>query len=512
MSYSLLATADFRKGRVSLDDLHRLLLADIERLRELRKGRGPGGFLTSSDSTGQSNSKFAGQTDLESYVSGTGFGSAFEADVQKLSFEEKMKFQQLYQVTRQLEGRRNPFFPTYSTAKAERTKGGVMTDHSTLLPGRRTIATRSTSGSPPVTSVSTIVQPTLGFQTILDNVASVKGNHKTPNPHRFRVKKINYGKGFSDAGNYRNGTTIQGDNAVGLSLSAPFTDAKNFVYNKALSKLYDQLRDDIDLSVDAFQAKQTGVMLNQRFKQGRDVFLKKAPLGLLEIVKIAKRMKRSNPRDWGSLWLEWTYGWKPLAADIFGSVENMMVASTRTSQTSGHPVRCGAQEMGDSRTVKTFIEENVYRTQVIDSIYQCRFNCFYAIADSRLNSVAGYTSLNPVSIAWELVPYSFVADWFVNVGGYLRNMESSLLYGSDFVNGYVQERSKQAIKETVAGSHTDYVVEDVGSVETKTFQRTVLSGSPGPRPPSFNPKLGTSRLISAASLLSQQLHSLKHKR
>jgi hypothetical protein len=346
----------------------------------------------------------------------------------------------------------------------------------------------------------------------LDLVSSVKGNHKTPNPHRFRVKKINYGKGFSDAGDRRNGTAIQGDNVVGLSLSAPFTDARNFVYNKALSKLYDRLRSDIDLSVDAFQAKQTGVMLNQRFKQGRDVFMKKAPLGLLEIVKIAKRMKRSNPRDWGSLWLEWTYGWKPLADDIFGSVENMMVSSMKTSQATGHPVRCGAQEMGDSRTVKTFVEEGVFRTQVIDSIYQCRFNCFYAIADTRLNSVAGYTSLNPVSIAWELVPYSFVADWFVDIGGYLRNMESSLLYGSDFVNGYVQERSKQAIKETVAGSHTDFIVEDVGSVETKTFQRTVLSGTPGPRPPGFHPKLGTSRLISAASLLSQQLHSLKHKR
>jgi hypothetical protein len=50
------------------------------------------------------------------------------------------------------------------------------------------------------------------------------------------------------------------------------------------------------------------------------------------------------------------------------------------------------------------------RTQEIEKIFQCRITGFWALTTGGLNSVAGYTSLNPVSIAWELVPYSFVAD------------------------------------------------------------------------------------------------------
>jgi hypothetical protein len=30
--------------------------------------------------------------------------------------------------------------------------------------------------------------------------------------------------------------------------------------------------------------------------------------------------------------------------------------------------------------------------------------------------------LNPATVAWELVPYSFIADWFVPVGDYLTGL------------------------------------------------------------------------------------------
>lgn len=392
-------------------------------------------------------------------------------------------------------------------------RSGVMTDNVFPIPGRRVIVSTSTSGNPPSTTVQTIVQSVTGYQKVLDLVLSVDGDHKRPNRHKFRVSRYDFGTGFSFAGDSRTNTQISGSQTVGFGLSATFTSQKNFVYNKMLSKMYEKIRGDVDLSVDAFQARQSGVMLNQRFQQGRNVFLKKAPIALQEIVKIASRMRRSNPRDWGSLWLEWTYGWKPLAGSIFGAAENMILASTNNgSGVSGHPIRESASEKGDSRTVVSVVEPGVLNTKEIDSVYQSRIQAFYALSTGGLNGVAGYTSLNPVSIAWELVPYSFVADWFVDIGGYLRNMESSLLYNSDFTGGFTTERSKERIVETTAGGHTDYSVSATGSAETKVFERKVLGSSPMPRAPTFNPKLGVSRLISAASLLSQQLHSLKHKR
>jgi hypothetical protein len=396
----------------------------------------------------------------------------------------------------------------------QKSAGGVMTDQVQAIPGRRIIVSTSTSGSPPSTTTSTTVQPVTGFQKILSNVASVDGNRRNPNPHRFKVRRIDYGGGVTMAGNSRNNTTVSGTQALPLSLSATFTDLQSFTYNKCLSKVYEKIRGETDLSVDAFQARQAGVMLNQRFKQGRDVFMTKAPKAMLAIVDLIKRMRRSNPRDWGAIRLEWVYGWKPLAGSIYGAAENMILASAKSgSGVSGHPIRVSASEVSDWR-VATFDTAPLGdpRTQEIEKIFQCRITGFWALTTGGLNSVAGYTSLNPVSIAWELVPYSFVADWFVDIGGYLRNLESSLLYNSDFTGGYINERSKETIRESCQGGYTEWSVSVKGSTVTKEFQRKVLSTSPSPRPPSFNPKLGTERLINAASLLSQMLHSLKHKR
>ncbi len=41
---------------------------------------------------------------------------------------------------------------------------------------------------------------------------------------------------------------------------------------------------------------------------------------------------------------------------------------------------------------------------------------------------------NPAAVAWELVPYSFVVDWFVNVGDYLNQF--SEFHGVTLINPY----------------------------------------------------------------------------
>jgi hypothetical protein len=399
-----------------------------------------------------------------------------------------------------------------STGRFEGEKrSGVMIPNVIAVPGIRTIRTTSTSGNPPKTEVSTQIQSVTAYQKILDQVLSVDGDHVRPNRHTFRTRRINYGGGMSFAGDGRNNTVIQGSQAVAFGLSGSFSDRSQLAYNRALTDLYEKIRGDVDLSVDAFQARQAGVMINQRFKQARELFLRKAPFALVEMVKITQKLKRSNPRDWGSLWLEWTYGWKPLAGSIYGAADQMVKVATSPDVRS-LPVNSKSSEKGDRRTTKTTNGDGSHVTKTEESVYQCRIVAYYSMLNSRFNAVAGLTSLNPVSIAWELVPYSFVADWFVDIGGYLRNMESSLLYRSDFTGGYQIDRYRQEVKEYAGGGNPSYSVGASGSSETKGFSRGVLSTSPMPRAPTFNPKLGTSRLISAASLLSQQLHSLKHKR
>jgi hypothetical protein len=124
-----------------------------------------------------------------------------------------------------------------------------------------------------------------------------------------------------------------------------------------------------------------------------------------------------------------------------------------------------------------------------------------------------WSSLNPISIAWEVMPYSFVIDWFVNIGGTLRNLETALLERrSKFVNGYwthldvVDARYVTPFTRYSAGGGDNWEVDPrTRNWKRIRFERNLLSSYPFPMVPSFRAELGTERLLSAASLLANFL-------
>jgi hypothetical protein len=121
-----------------------------------------------------------------------------------------------------------------------------------------------------------------------------------------------------------------------------------------------------------------------------------------------------------------------------------------------------------------------------------------------------WSSLNPYSIAYELVPYSFVADWFYDIGGYLRNMETAMAYGFDFQTGY---RSDLAAFSGSMLRYVPYVSYPYGyesyqaSYRGLRFKRRKLSWYPSPQKPTLQVDLGSSRLLNGAALLANMLGS-----
>ena len=144
-----------------------------------------------------------------------------------------------------------------------------------------------------------------------------------------------------------------------------------------------------------------------------------------------------------------------------------------------------------------------------DSKVRCEISVKLKPNNSRVSALASYTSLNPASMLWEAMPYSFVVDWVYNLGGYLRNLETALVYCNQFVDGYVTYGEKtesiwtQKWSGTYASSNRIY---DYSGGWTRTMKdRQKLYSYPFPRFPVLNPELGTGRLLNAAALLSQFL-------
>lgn len=310
-----------------------------------------------------------------------------------------------------------------------------------------------------------------------------------PNPWDYRIYTHNAANGIVVYINGRFTITRQGCVAGTLIENSPLIlplSVPDHVYNAALDRFNERVRGSIDLSIDLFQASSTARMFKASDK----------------VVLLAK-LARASPKAIGSAWLELQYGWKPLLGTIYDVLDKTHKVVYSKSRVVGARY---SEFVPTGDTVSQTVEEygQLSGRANRSGKYTCEIGAL--LKTNMDDSAAAYTSLNPFSIAWELLPYSFVVDWFCSVGSYIRNMETSLLYRNTFVSGYRSDGCffdatwESHKRPTASGWH--YVHSDL---RQRCFRRTMLTKYPAPRLPSFKADLGSSRLLNAAALLSQFL-------
>lgn len=125
------------------------------------------------------------------------------------------------------------------------------------------------------------------------------------------------------------------------------------------------------------------------------------------------------------------------------------------------------------------------------------------------------TSLNPLGIAWEVTPFSFVIDWFIDIGGFLQDLETSLSLGLKWKTGYSTYHLTYVGAGYFLGSHkdsggnTNTARGKVSCLDEVIYRdRKALSGFPLPYIPVWQPRLGWQRCTSGAALLLQRKQQL----
>lgn len=222
---------------------------------------------------------------------------------------------------------------------------------------------------------------------------------------------------------------------------------------------------------------------------------------LSRLRKIADTSKKGKELLANS-WLEYTYGWKPLVQDLYGSVE----AYQKGFVQQGH-VFWTRSQVSDSKLYE-FKQLAPYQSNFGPKIYFHATGSCHAVAKSgiqfRVKSsyVATLQSLgllNPLSLAWELMPYSFVVDWFIPIGDYLAATTATA--GLTFIDGWSRAEQVREVNASIYnGSFTSRFV---------TYNRRVFSGNP-----SVSPLLRVwdglsdhvSRQASAVALLQQAFY------
>lgn len=221
----------------------------------------------------------------------------------------------------------------------------------------------------------------------------------------------------------------------------------------------------------------------------------------------ARREKRPVAfTDVSNLWLEYQYGWRPLITDVFGSVELLAEHHLDNDYTKWKSLRVSDRR---ERNVST---SQSYYIQRVNAVHTVKFGAYFRYKTSvpGIASKAGLT--NPAEVAWELLPFSFVADWFVNIGDWLTAITA--LKDCEVVGGWysslIEQKSTTAIAVPVSRSS--------GRVTTRSFeippkytQRLYRRTRWTPSVPSIRLQpdpFGTKRTISAIALVSQQIRRL----
>lgn len=339
--------------------------------------------------------------------------------------------------------------------------------------------------SPPTTSMV----PAAGNN--LSGIVSSSGDFKNPRPQEYT--KSTYSNLFGYAWTDIFGTLFTTTGYIRPAANCEHIVSASEADLAALENLYQQIRGNVDLSIDLYQIKQTQQTVVKAVRLVTQ--MRKSLIGMI----------KSKPRDWGGTWLEYVYGVKPTLSTIFESLEKI-----KKPETVWYDIRARSTSTNKRTDTVSMELPGIPFLAVKESSNRIEYRCKFAMSNSALESLAGFSSLNPVSFAWEVLPYSFVVDWFVNVGGYLRATESALLYNQAFVSGYKTSVVKSRCGSILKGTYSPfpgfvYIYNATGETTLATKRRTILLGAPMPDVPRFKVDLGSGRLLNAAALLSQLL-------
>lgn len=118
-----------------------------------------------------------------------------------------------------------------------------------------------------------------------------------------------------------------------------------------------------------------------------------------------------------SAWLEFQYGWQPLLSDAYGAAE-LLGSRMRADKFNTTKVASASASKSTKMGFAPYLEDEV----VLMTTSTCKYIVTFATTNEVKQAFAATGISNPLLLAWELVPYSFVIDWFYPVGNFLEQL------------------------------------------------------------------------------------------
>jgi hypothetical protein len=209
------------------------------------------------------------------------------------------------------------------------------------------------------------------------------------------------------------------------------------------------------------------------------------------------RNKREAAKLFSSKWLEYRYGWMPLIRDLESAVKALesglekgdLLTGKGTATTSLDDTDAVTTTSGPTTitTVCTLTGSRIYRGKAYASVRSPEFAKFGA---------------DPIVTGWELIPFSFVVDWFIDVNTFLQ--AASPFSGAEMLGSMASVRDSYTLEQKTdvlwSGTESGSDVGRMTRFDVESYTRFPHSVSL----PSWNPRLTKVRLLDLAALIYQR--------
>lgn len=218
----------------------------------------------------------------------------------------------------------------------------------------------------------------------------------------------------------------------------------------------------------------------------------------------SKRHLKNPEQATAQGWLELQYGWRPLLQDVYGSLEFVQDKWARNIRQ--RVVKSGSDEdapftLPYSDGASTWTYKQTRKTTV-------KYTLFYTVPQEFLKTLSEAGITNPALVAWELLPWSFVVDWFLPVGAFISSWDA--VVGLNFEKGTkttIQEvwddtTAVGSVVTMYSGQHTYTKVNTTWRrYHSVQIQRSPIGGFPSVALPRFKDPLGWEHMANLSALL-----------
>lgn len=304
----------------------------------------------------------------------------------------------------------------------------------------------------------------------------------------YRVRRVP-GKDFFGNTRWFNGTTFKSSvissNDILTAQSNLLNSVKGHEFNLAVNAA--QGRQTVDMVVNAITSIGGAIsdLRKGRFENAARRF------------GVAQRPSKLSEKDISGRWLELQYGWLPAISDVFEACKayEAITSGPRVGRARGSVKRSSTQDCSES-----------------PSAYHCyglqrdSYSIVYEFTEQM--SVARELGLSdPATVVWEIIPYSFVVDWFIPIGSYLENLNQIPTLSGRFLTTKLTRYEGSNNGTMVPLSFHPWQKIPVINQSYVRLERTVSSSIPVPKP-QFNTlpsAMSPSRIWNAIALVVQRI-------